>query len=782
MNSGKATKILIPGGSRIHEIAANAFNALYSACTGNTLEVIFEDDKKSDLLLLGSDTDNIFVHELVMKNVIPMPRVKVMSDAYEFIPAELDGRKIQIFASGRPRALLYAVYRFFELKGNCRYFWDGDILPAGQNIPLSGFELFETPRFKYRGQAYCPHRSLKRFQPEQWDYEDWTREIDYILKKRFNVFWIRIGIEDIFQKAFPDIVEDHLYECPGAPEHSYDDRRLFWPLQYKAELRKKVLDYAFERDLLHPEEAGAFTHWDTYTPKDFMDKVKPLLVNNAASYKFDTRHLHWDIRLDENLDNYFKVTQASIDHYGKPYIFYVRGISERSCYKEHEENIKFKIYCYKRIISKIRSKYPYAEIWFHNWDLMCNAWNVKDVQELLSIIDHDPNIHMLSFTNDCEAGMNAITEWGVPHTFPYLLGFFVANMPQSDIRGAYDLMETRMAIAKKDPMCHGLLLWPEASHVDNFIQDYISVNAWSNENIKAGDFLETFCNMRYICCQEEMKKIWEKSLRIIRRKKKVFRDPNNNISGHNVVHQLDCSPVIGIKDIINAKNCFDNYCMELEALPEIFRSLAGLAGEKTSEMTLRDIRDLGKTVLLPLFEFLFASTVLFMESWKNEPEKKKEETILKLLALRMELLELFYLLLAASKENSLYDSLLEIGKNPAHEYNRNFEEVLKGNAENAYCRGYIAELVKYCYIPEGKLYCRWVKEGLSDGVKGFWKRPEFFDTEQKKIKDSFMAKPLKEMAPDVEQAAGKLPETFERLALCTENILQYTLFIENLNL
>ena len=103
-------------------------------------------------------------------------------------------------------------------------------------------------------------------------------------------------------------------------------------------------------------------------------------------------------------------------------------------------------------------------------------------------------------------------------------------------------------------------------------------------------------------------------------------------------------------------------------------------------MTLRDIRDLGKTVLLPLFEFLFASTVLFMESWKNEPEKKKEETILKLLALRMELLELFYLLLAASKENSLYDSLLEIGKNPAHEYNRNFEEVLKGNAENAYCQ------------------------------------------------------------------------------------------------
>ena len=94
----------------------------------------------------------------------------------------------------------------------------------------------------------------------------------------------------------------------------------------------------------------------------------------------------------------------------------------------------------------------------------------------------------------------------------------------------------------------------------------------------------------------------------------------------------------------------------------------------------------------------------------------------------------------------------------------------------------VLDLVKYWYIPEGKLYCRWVKEELSDGVKGFWKRPEFFDTEQKKIKDSFMAKPLKEMAPDVEQAAGKLPETFEKLAHCAENILQYTLFIENLNL
>lgn len=758
-------RLLTGKNSSLHNIAAEEFNKIYKKITGTTLEVLTEDDHSSDLVILGSDTDNLFTHHLVMENVIPGIKSRVMSDEYEFIYAEKDGRKFEILSGGRPRALLYAVYRFFELTASCRYFWDGDIIPENRFFSPFGLAKYEKPHFKYRGLAYCPHRSLKRFQVEQWTYEDWVKEMDYVLKKRFNTFWMRLGMEDIFQKAFPDIVEDPLYTCPGAPVHSYNDRRLLHPLSYKADLRKKVMDYAFRRDLLHPEESGAFTHWDTYTPQSFLDKVKPSLMCNVSETKMDARHIHLDITEDINLDYYFQVTKASIKHYGKPEIFYVRGISERACYSTHEENIKFKIYCYKRIISKIRSEYPYAEIWFHNWDLMCNQWEPGDVRKLLSCIGDDPNIHMLSFTNDVEAGMNAITEWGVPHTFPYLLGFFTANMPESEIQGNFDMMENRLAIAKKDPLCHGLLLWPEASHVDNFLQDFLSANGWTKENITAEEYIEKFCNDRYITRKEEMKTLWQTALAIYRKKRKVYRDPNNSISGHRIAHQLGCSLIFDERDMIRARNCFNACYVPLNKAEGFFRLLATLLREeKENHFILRDIQDLAKTVLIQAVENLFAATVLLMEFWRNERKEETKEVLKKALQLRRKYLFLYWKLLAANKENSLYDSLEHIYHSPAGDHNPAAEEILKGNADNPYCRGHIAELAEYCYIPEGEVYCQWVESSLEKGVEGRWKRPDIFVEKRKEISEKFMQTPLQEMAPDTEKAFAELPETLEEAA------------------
>ena len=759
-----SVKLLIPEFKGIHSIAAAEFNKLCKAVTGSELEVVTEDDNTSDLVILGSDTSHRYVHELVMQGLIEFPKVRIMSDEYEFIPLKKDGRKMEILAAGRPRALLYAVYRFFELRASCRYFWDGDITPAKKEIDFFDLAKYERPHFKYRGLAYCPHRSLKRFQPEHWDYDDWVKEIDWVLKKRFNTIWIRIGIEDIFRKAFPDIVQDHGYECPGAPECSYDDRRLFWPLEYKAKLRKMVLDYAYARDLFHPEEAGAFTHWDTFTPQDFIDKVKPSLLCNATAVNLDTRHLHWDIREDLNLDNYFKVTQASIDNCGRPWIFYVRGISERSCFSEHKQNMKFKIYCYKRIITKIRTEYPFAEIWFHNWDLMCNQWKPEDVLELLELINDDPNIHMLSFTNDVEAGMNSVTEWGVPHTFPWLLAFFIANMPESELRGGYDLIENRLAIARKDPMCHGLLLWPEASHVDHFLYEYISRNGWEPDHIKADSLVDTFCEDRYTEQVPEMKKLWHDALSIFRRRRKIYRDPANGISGFTITHQLNCSYIFDEMDMVRARNCFINYREAIKKAPGIFQQLAHLAAGNPGEMLDRDIRDLAKTTTLSLFEYLSAGTLILMEFWRNEQQEEYRNYAEQALEMRTGLLELFYLLLASSRENSLYDSLIQLGANPAHESNPDFEAVLKGNANNYYCRGNIAELVQYCYIPEAEVYCSWVRDGLRNGVQGRWKRPKYFETKSEEIQNRFMSTPLKEMKPDDAKAKAQLPDTLERLS------------------
>ena len=585
-------------------LAAETFNSLHKKVTGKELEIIRKDDGKSDLVIIGDDTLNSFVHQLVMEEVIPPLTLKIGSDAYMIRSLQWGARKLLILAGARTRSLLYAVYHFFELAASCRYFWDGDIIPQKEFLDYFSINTEEKPRFQYRGLAYCPHRSLARFQPEQWDLTEWKREIDYLLKKRFNTFWMRLGIEDLFQQAFPDKVKDHGYECPGAPRNSYDDRRLFWPLEYRKKLKQEVLAYAYERDLYHPQEAGAFTHWDTYTPQDFLEKEDPTFLANAPGGHLDKRHIHWDIREDRNLDNYFAVMEAGVELGTRPEIFYIRGISERACYADHRKNTLLKLYCYKRMISKIRSKYPFAQIWFHNWDLMCNKWEVADVRELLQLME-DPNIHMLSFTNDVESGPYSITEWGVPHTFPYLCAFFVANMPNSEIRGAYDLMELRVDMAAKDPMCHGLLIWPEASHVDNFIQEYISRNGWDPKYIKADTLIDTFCCSRYQQHNEELlpelQKLWHRALAVFRKHRKIYRDPNNSTNGFSLVHILGISYTLDARDMIRARNCFHNYLAPLrENAPEIFRTLGELAERKDLSPFLSGIWGiLAKPSLLP---------------------------------------------------------------------------------------------------------------------------------------------------------------------------------------
>ena len=177
-------KILISGKNGVIGIAATEFVSLWKKVTGEKLSVTIRDDRKSDLVVLGSDADNALTHKMIVGKTIPQFQLVSGSDDYQLRSAvDASGRKLLFIAGRRPRALLYGVYRFFELRAKCRYFWDGDLVPRAESIDITGLDLKESPRFRYRGLRYFAHRSLTRFQAEHWDFPEWKREIDWILKK-----------------------------------------------------------------------------------------------------------------------------------------------------------------------------------------------------------------------------------------------------------------------------------------------------------------------------------------------------------------------------------------------------------------------------------------------------------------------------------------------------------------------------------------------------------------------------------------------------------------------
>lgn len=672
-----------------YQIATETFATLTEAVAGIRPRILTDREPLpadgSPLVVIGSDVVNHFVADLYFDRKIDGFSIRCGTDDYAIRSQKIDERDVLFLAGGRPRAAIYAVYRYFEKFCGCRYFLDGDRIEHG-SLPLENIELIESPRFEYRGLRYFAHRSLHRFQAEHWSLADWQSEIDWILKKRLNLFMLRIGMDDLFQKAFPDIVPypERDEKLPEAGS-GYNDRTLFWSLEYRGELRKKLLAYAFERDLMHPEDCGTMTHWYSRTPLAYLQKVDPAVLSKQVFGYSDKTELVWDIRKDENLENYFKLTDTHIREYGRPELFHTIGLAERSFSEDREVNMRLKLNVYRRISSYIAEKYPTAKLFLASWDLWM-FYTPEEVQRLVAELDPSRTI-LLDYTSDTTRDSN-FTNWGVVGAFPWIFGIFSGYEANSEIRGYYTLTNERLKLAKADRFCKGLILWPELSHGDTFMTEYLSENAWEGETREIPEMLETFCRDRYPAdSRESMLAIWQAFLPIAELRawsmtKELWQ------SGLDVfVHirgraKFQRDPVI--EKGYTAAEAAEH---QLRAV-QVLRGLASMPREDT--MQRRDLFDIARTVLGRYIDFgIKLCEKLFAE---------KDPYLLEAMPRTLGLMSCLAELLHCHEDYSLYETLERMRS--VTETNPHFEATLKQNAESTYCRSYIYENAKYLYLPE----------------------------------------------------------------------------------
>ncbi len=767
-------KVLIPEKAGISRIAAEEFVSLWRRVTGEKLAVITRDDPKSNLIVLGSDACNAFSHAKIVEKVIPQFSIATGTDAYQLRSAvDPCGRKLLFLAGARPRALLYAVYRFFELRADCRYFWDGDIIPAAKTIDITGLDVTESPRFRYRGLRYFAHRSLTRFQAEHWDFPEWKREIDWIVKKRMNLFMLRIGVDDLFQKAFPETVPyPEGYEIDNSTPRSYDDHTLFWSLKYRGELRKRVLAYARERDLLHPEDIGTMTHWYSRTPQAYLDKVKPDFMPQATSGYGEKSGLVWDIRQEKNLDAYWKLTETHIREYGSPEIFHTIGLAERRCYADRDSNHQMKLYTYRRIQKKLREHYPNAPLLIGSWDFSM-YWTPEEVRDLVKELDPERTL-IFDYTSDTDDELRTFQNWDLCGKFPWIYGIFHAYEPNSEPRGNYDAIARRLPIAAADPMCRGMVCWPENSHSDTLLLEFLAANAWNpvKSNYQIDSFAEKFCAARYDGkILPRMLEFWKDSLPFI--KARHWNGPGAWDSSGRLFSFLFsefCFSPLGYlseeNPVLEQKANYYRNLLEplMPAAPGLLRRFAALKLEKEHEFVRRDVIDLIRTVAARGLCCAFSRLILAIFEWRHGRDNSDE--VEHWFGLVREEETAVAGILAADREYSLYASLLDLQKK--RKTNPRFENTLKGNAENSYCRSFIAELFTEIYIPELELGRTLFREAVKAGKRTMDGRA---DPRLAAIKDRFYGTPLKKMAPDSAAAMKKLPANLKKLAAGFESMI-----------
>ena len=600
------------------------------------------------------------------------------NDAYAV--KERDGKLLFTGANGR--SLLYAVYDFFGRKG-CRWFWDGDRLPPKGKVEIAGTDIREESRFEYRGIRYFAHRGLHRFQCEHWGIEDWKHEIDWCVKNRLNVMMLRIGMEDAWQKAFPDVVPypDPAKRLPEALK-GYDNRSLFWSLEERGRLRKALTDYARARGMDVPTDFGTMTHWYSRTPKAYLEKVKPPFMPQATKDYGEETGLVFDVRDPKWLDEYWKLTEAMLGAgYGDDRLLHTIGFGERRVFADRAANFRIKCDVNAALVRKALEKRPNAKVLLAGWDFFY-SWPASEVRKLVATLDPKTTIiwdYEADATDDFPLGEDGpedrrnFTNWGVVGKFPYVFGIFLCYEMGLDIRANYPLIEERFAKAKDDPMCKGLIFWPESAHTDTLLLKYFTENAWRSDGKPIETRLAEFCRDRYGKDAATMEAVWKDVIPASR--------------------TLGWWGNAGM--ILTAKGWTTNSLASIgkspeqmpggEALARASEVFGRLAAVDLSDPTVaRDAVDLART----------EADRLLLARQHRLVEKPSAANARRLVALW----GLFADLLDQHADYSLNESLAKL-KATALVANPDFGQVLLENCANGYCRSHQVEVVRHWYLP-----------------------------------------------------------------------------------
>ena len=713
-------------GDRTVQIAADEFCKFYKELTGKAAE----GDAR---LLLKVDPS-------------------ISDDGYDAFSMKSDA-KGAVLTGGNPRSVLYAVYDLLEKRGGCRWFWDEDVVPKIGELDLSGLDIDTKSRFKYRACRYFAHRGLTRFRALQWGPDEWRREIDYLCKMKVNVFMMRLGWYDLFQKAFPDICPypDPAVRLPGT-RTGYDDQSLHWSLQYRGLLRKTVMDYGFERGLMQPEDFGTMTHWYTRTPKDFLDKMKPPFLPNSVAWYDDPSALVWDIRDPKWMDMYWKLTDAAIKHYGRPDILHTMGLSERKCSDDPEENLRLKIEVMKKLIDDAQRRYPDSLIILGGWDFHF-TWEPEECRQLFKELRGYKNLLLWDYEVDelREGGIvnkrldaSIPSNWDVIGKFPYTFGVFGHATSCIDIRAEYPRIEREWAKCKDDPFCQGYIWWGETEHCDILWYEYFSKNVWSPK-YKVEELISGFCRDRYGDQAAKLEPVWRKMLPISQ--------------GHGYGN-LFANVLPTVPKTLEKEKSFRTFPWRtcLNDSPAVFRGLADV--EWTDAKVKRDTIDIARTVADRVMYALISKLRVSLQAWRKGADNAAD--IKKYLAAMKSLADAFADTLALHTDYSLWESFVRLDEVEKIR-NPNFPRTLLDNAINDYCLGYQYEASEYWYKPVTCDVDASVRALLDAGD-----RKSTLAIPQTNYREWMLGTPLKQMAPTMPRTPENYRKTMLKLAKAVE--------------
>ena len=534
-------------------------------------------------------------------------------------------------------------------------------------------------------------------------------------QKAPQLFMLRIGMDDVWQRAFPDEVPYPEDFNKITKYKNYNDRTDFWSLKYRGELREKVLEYARELDLDYPVDCGTMTHWYSRTPQEYIDKTDPKFITDNHYGHSDQTGMVMDFREPHNMDIYMKLTETMVEtHEKRCDLFHSIGLGERKLFpNDPEKDFNMKLFAYRLIAENLRKRYPDSKLMLASWDFV-GWWDPENVKKLMEELDPERTV-ILDYTSDTNNPDQSFLNWGMVGKFPWIFGLFHAYEPESDLRGCYDRSDERLKVAAEDPYCKGMILWPKLSHSDPLILEYLTQNAWSPLKKNIEEITSDFCRNRYPGFSNKMNECWQMMLPIIKTK---------DWGGYGTPYQPDdpkypeicplwyvhsyiwTRPMNAIQRLTHPDNeaKYKSFYLSkteetIPTFPAAIKALRGLAqlDRFDDEFVLRDSIDMARTVLTRMLDLLFAKSVFF---------RNDRNLVAELKGAYLNCLDNLKDAISLNSDNSILSTLNEL--KTVAPTNPDFELTLKHNICCDYCEQSAYELIVGRFIDEGRDAFDWL--------------------------------------------------------------------------
>jgi len=751
-------KAIIVTGSKATEIekhAAEELQAYVEKISGTRLPVKIWSEKlakgkNNNLIVIGRTETNPVVKDLARRSLINLSPDNPGLDGFIIRTVEDKGLKYLVLGGSVDRGTLYAVYHLLEEVFHIGFFEDGEYIPKSGTLEAGRLDISERPYFANRKNI--SGSSINANYMLYWSIEDWKSYIDWMMKKKYNLFLMHRGRAVVWQKTWKELgLKGNL----GDPSPSASEKSNEWAV-YESKLMKEISSYARKVGLRRVGPA-----FQGYVPREILEVYPKARTMEVTWGKADP----W-FQLDPRDPLYVKVFTTFIKNYREVYgptHFYETTIwGEIKVAETPEEEMELKIALAKAVVEGIRQSDPQGVWYLSGWTFRAPPWPPEQVKAVLDVIPDDR-----IYVADIEA--EAAPEYKRLNYFygkEWAFGVLHAFKGDSYLHGNLRDLDRRVKDITTDPKagnCTCFYVTPEFIKHNFLFYDFCARLAWDPRDVDVDAFLRDYALRRY----------GEGSLAnmtafLSELEKSVYSNAQRDVSP---LYQLP----LGIWEQGGILKERFPYIISLRnALDLMLKEKGRQAGNPRYQ---RDLLETGKQYIGELFNY-HLDRMRKAISRRNTGEFEKEVRIL------IDLLTNLEQLLASDKEFFLKTEIDRQLSRPGIGQERLYwlksYLTYTGHAAGAgwdkypwlidYCRRDLYELVRYYYRPRFEFYINTLKESMRKGGPRSG-RGDLKDG-YIKITKAFIENPLPEFKQD----------TFPRTPLAAMEIIYPKIRIEDLEM